>query len=152
MKTCLNESCGKDFEPNSTKQRFCSDRCRVAFNRAKKAKENLGDLGHKVTTANKIEVIEQNQLQAYQEAEYDRENGKRLRQFAAAKKINVEDLFAWMMNTYGVKPELGKGKGEVTGRSTNPRTKKTMEVVDGETVREAPSGESYLEKRRRLKQ
>lgn len=34
MKSCLN--CQIDFEPNSGKQKFCSDKCKVAFSRQKK--------------------------------------------------------------------------------------------------------------------
>ena len=44
MKNCPN--CLKDFEPNSGKQKFCSDKCKVAFGR-KLAKDG-------VTTADKI--------------------------------------------------------------------------------------------------
>lgn len=34
MKICLN--CNKEFEPNSGKQKFCTDKCKVAFSRNKK--------------------------------------------------------------------------------------------------------------------
>jgi predicted nucleic acid-binding Zn ribbon protein len=33
MKKCLYSKCGKEFEPNKPKQKFCSDKCRVYWNR-----------------------------------------------------------------------------------------------------------------------
>jgi len=37
MKNCLRKKCQKEFEPNKPKQVFCSDKCRVYWNREKKA-------------------------------------------------------------------------------------------------------------------
>lgn len=35
-RVCAYENCGKQFKPNHGKQKFCSDRCKVAASRANK--------------------------------------------------------------------------------------------------------------------
>lgn len=73
----------------------------TAINPLKVAKENLGDLSDKVTTANNIEAVERNQKEALDEFDEDREQGKRLRLFAKQNKTDCDTIFSWLMDNYG---------------------------------------------------
>lgn len=80
-----------------------------------KLMESLGDLKDKVTTANKIEVVERNQKEAMDEFDEDREQGKRLRIFAKQNKTDCDAIFSWLMDNYGKKaktPDIDLKQGE----------------------------------------
>lgn len=95
MKNCPN--CLQDFEPNSGKQKFCSDKCKVSFAR-KTAKGIEG-----VKTANEVP---QPQNKEISESDLiDIEVGKQLIEFCKLNKTNTDDLFSWLMDNYGKKPK-----------------------------------------------
>lgn len=50
MKRCLRKSCGKEFDPNKPKQKFCSDKCRVYYSRENSSPkiQNLTNPTHEV--------------------------------------------------------------------------------------------------------
>jgi hypothetical protein len=108
MKNCQN--CLKDFEPNSGKQKFCSDRCKVSFAR-KLAK---GD----VTTANKIKPPIKESIPDKVEKKVENNWVKEVEDFCNKENITPIDLIVSYNLKKSLKKESPVEKKELTNEPT----------------------------------
>lgn len=139
-KICENPACCATFETDSKKKRFCSDRCRVAYGRSL-AK---GD----VTTADKIPVPP---------AKIEDKKVALPADYLAVKNIKLE-LPSWAKaiedycNKSGCMPsDLIDAHQNKSTSSIGQKKGKDSKIKESGKSDETPAGETYMEKRLRLK-